>query len=456
MLEWNRRERNIDKNSFIPHQRIGVTYCIILIAVAIVISGLIAVGTHYRAHPDEYYHADAFRYFEQHWWPPNLGSNEVIYSPQGWSRVYTGEIVYLIFGKLSRAIQFFWKLGKWRFLAYRLSNVGLFLLTLGALFFTRCKWVNIQLIGLVFLGIPQVHYIYAYANSDAWGLSMGVFLFLVVAVMLDKSISSWGWTHFIYLGALTGLVFVSKKPYLFSLILPYSLLVGRLWQLISEGFVHLRWLFNRLVVALLLAFAIAMPLRLIYPLTQGHFPRAIKQMRESRAADEFKPSNPTYPTHHLASKGEGYYDLLVKRSWMGKTLKSFYGLFGYMNVRNPNWIYKLAGLGALLAICATTLSASIHWSKLSYPLQISIVLSPVIITLNTIASMVRSLHVGFQPQGRYLFPALVPVALIVTGTVPSESRKLKMTRLLLFAVLYLACLYSLVTTVLLNPALSRF
>jgi len=169
-----------------PSLRVG--YRIALITLAITLTSLIAIGTYYRAHPDEYYHADAFRFFEQHWWPPDLNSSEVIYSPQGWSRVYTGEIVYLAFGKVSRVIQLFWSPENGTFLIYRFSNVGLFLLTLGALFFTHCRWIDIQVLGLVFVCIPQVHYLYAYANSDAFGLSMGVFLFLLAAVMTDRAI----------------------------------------------------------------------------------------------------------------------------------------------------------------------------------------------------------------------------------------------------------------------------
>jgi hypothetical protein len=231
----------------------------------------------------------------------------------------------------------------------------------------------------------------------------------------------------------------------------------RLWQTAPEdGVRELQWPFSRLVVTLLLAATIATPLRVVYPLTQENFGEAVDQMREERAAEEFKPSNPTYETHRLASKGEGYYELLVERSWLELSLKSFYGLFGYMNVRNPNWVYRLAGLGTILAVCATIAGTVFQWSSLPGALRNSLVSSPVILVLNTAASLVQSLHVGFQPQGRYLFPSLIPVALMVTGTAPFESRKLRAGRAVVFGTLYALCIYSLVVTVLLNPAISRF
>lgn len=443
-------------NGSAPIPSLPTSHRIALIMVAAILTSLIAIGTHYRAHPDEYYHADAFRFFEQHWWPPDLNSSEVIYSPQGWSRVYTSEIVYLAFGKVSRVAQLFWPLENRAFLIYRFSNAWLFLLTLGALFFTRCEWIDVQVLGLVFVCIPQVHYLYAYANSDAFGLSMGVFLFLLTAVMMDQPSRSWTYRHFTLLGALTGLVLVSKKPYLFSLMLPYALIGTRLWREASRCNLNpSRKAIAHLVLVVVIAAVIAGPLRFVYPLTQGDFAETVVQMREERATEEFKPSNPTYETHRLASKGEGYYELLAERAWLQLSLKSFYGLFGYMNVPNPDWMYMVAGLAAILAVCLTTFCAVLQWSDLSDALQGALALSPVIFVLNTGASLARSLHVGFQPQGRYLFPSLIPVALVVTGSGLPESGKVRQVRKVIFGILYVLCLYSLVVTVLLNPELSR-
>ena len=67
------------------------------------ISVSIALNTN-SYHPDERMHIDAFCYFERQWWSPPVNSNEVIYSPYGWSRVYTGEVVYQVYGRLSELI----------------------------------------------------------------------------------------------------------------------------------------------------------------------------------------------------------------------------------------------------------------------------------------------------------------------------------------------------------------
>jgi len=443
-------ERNL---SFSRWSNLWPWHYIILILVAVALATTIAVKTHYRAHPDEYYHVDAFRYFEDNWWPPDLGSDEVIYSPQGWSRVYTGEIVYIVYGKLGQIIERVWHLGNRDYLVYRLLNAGLFLATLTALFFSRCEFVNPVLLAITFICIPQVHYIYAYANSDAWGLSMSVFLFLLAAAMSEKSMQAWSWGEFGTLGALTGLLLVSKKPYLLALVLPYALLARRAIQAVRQGDVSVPQMLAKAIVLGALVVAVAAPLRVIYPLSQGDFDQAVERMREAKAADEFKPSNATYETYRLAAKGETYYDMLAKRHWIELSLKSFYGLFGYMNVRNPAWIYNAAGFGALLGFCLTAFSTVKHWRNLHHDLRVSLILSLLILLVNTGTSIYRSLHVGFQPQGRYLFASLIPVALMQTGTAHAEGVNLKTVRIATFAVMYAICIYSLIFVVATNPAL---
>lgn len=147
---------------------------------------------------------------------------------------------------------------------------------------------------------------------------------------------------------------------------------------------------------------------------------------------------------------------MMERPWFKLSLGSFYGVFGHMNVRNPYWVYGLVGLGAALLVCATVLGMVFRWSSLPSALRISLGLSPLIVVLNLWASAVHSLHLDFQPQGRYLFASLIPVALLLTGTIPFDSRRLRAGRTWIFGVLYAVCVSTLVATVLLNPALSRF
>jgi hypothetical protein len=64
----------------------------------------IALTTPVNTHPDEGIHVDAICYFESDWWPPRLNTDGLVYSPDGWSRVYSGELVYLVYGRMARPL----------------------------------------------------------------------------------------------------------------------------------------------------------------------------------------------------------------------------------------------------------------------------------------------------------------------------------------------------------------
>ena len=138
-----------------------------LVAFAIALSGAIALKTRYGVHPDEVAHAHGFLYFEKHWWPPDVNSDDVVYSPQGWSRVYTRELVYIVYGRLGglvrQALQPKTLLGNGylSLYTYRFANVALFAVTLASLLFVRSKTIDPVVLGVTALAVPQVWYLYS-------------------------------------------------------------------------------------------------------------------------------------------------------------------------------------------------------------------------------------------------------------------------------------------------------
>src|SRR5215207_2975328 len=76
-----------------------------LIAVATSFALRIAATTNFDTHPDEVSHADAFCYFESHWWPPPLNTDGLRYNPYGLSRVYDEEVVYFAYGKAAALLR---------------------------------------------------------------------------------------------------------------------------------------------------------------------------------------------------------------------------------------------------------------------------------------------------------------------------------------------------------------
>jgi hypothetical protein len=454
---------------------------LLLIAIACITSGSIALNTKPDAHPDEVIHADAFCYFREHWWPPEVNSGEVGYSPYGWSRVYGGEIVYLVYGRIGSLtdpvarkllnLWLTWQRGS-RYNAnlapspfvsegpgcafavetYRLQNSVLLLITLLVLFMSGKRHIWAAVIAGVLLCIPQVIYVYSYANSDAWGISWSLFLF-VFAATHSRPFASY--RHTIYLGLLTGIVLLSKQPYWLSL--PFSyLLIG--WNTVKHRdqleLAHPRILIDRIVLLGALIVLIIAPLKIVYPLSQGNYPAKIEQMREQRAAVRFKPSNPTSPRYRMASKGVSFQQIYLDPQWMELSAKSFYGLFGYMTLQLPEWIYITSGAAALLCLLLTFGMVVFRWDIIPGSRKVLLLAAPAAIALCVAASLYSSWTQDWQPQGRYLFPALVPIALLLGGTIDLEPRSMRAFRIAVWLFSYILCLYVLWGILLAGPLVS--
>ena len=446
---------------YLAHHKLYSIICWLLGIVAVITAIQIAFNTGYNVHPDEFAHKDAFSYFENHWWPPDLNSSEVVYSPQGWSRVYTGEVVYLVYGRITGvasritdSIVGIERQGAFpgNLLLYRLLNVALYAITLLIVFKAGRKHTWAIIIGLSLIVIPQITYIYSYANSDAWGLSFSVFLFLFAIMhpraLLETSRDS------VILGILTGFVLLTKKPY--WLILPFAYIpLG--WSIIQElKRKNTSWKYRgvrNLANILIITFVIITPLRIIYPLTQKNSAVQVEQMREIRAREGFKPSNPTYSGYHLAARGAPFREIWADSHWWIISASSFYGLFGYMNVKLSPWVYIT--VGGMTLFCGFCTISFVLYGKEKIPsiVKLMVILAPIIIALNVFASLYNSWTSGFQPQGRYLFPSLVPLVLLIGGTIAFEPRWLRTMRIIYIIILYILYIYALQFVVLRDTGL---
>ena len=143
---------------------VGISVRLVVIIVAVIVCSAIAWSTFSNAHPDEVVHIDAIQFFEQSWWPPDLNHEGLLYSEYGWSRVYTGEVVYLLYGKLSVLLQPIIAEQLEDYQRYQFFNIALFACTLAVLFFNRCRWIDLTAIGALLCAIPQVYYLYSYVK----------------------------------------------------------------------------------------------------------------------------------------------------------------------------------------------------------------------------------------------------------------------------------------------------
>jgi 4-amino-4-deoxy-L-arabinose transferase-like glycosyltransferase len=106
------------------------------------------------------------------------------------------------------------------------------------------------------------------------------------------------------------------------------------------------------------------------------------------------------------------------RPFLALTWKSFLGVFGWLSRPLPKNLYWGSLIVACFLITLTLAAAAfrlIREPRLS-PMewQAVSVMTVVIVGLITFY-LAHSLAVGFQPQGRYFFPAILPFALLLTG-----------------------------------------
>lgn len=110
------------------------------------------------------------------------------------------------------------------------------------------------------------------------------------------------------------------------------------------------------------------------------------------------------------------------------TFQSFWGQFGWMGVPMPSWVYSLLLLFTLLTVIGVL--AGIFRPKL--PLQPPIA-KPVWLTLLTLLGLNILLYLVYnatyvQHQARYLFPSLIPIAVIVAWSWSALSAPMRHRR----------------------------
>jgi len=277
------------------------------------------------------------------------------------------------------------------------------------------------------------------------GLSISIFLFIFVLTTKAKVGS---YRYVISLALLVGLLLLSKESYWLSLFLAGVLVAVQHFQQQKQSVLKLSlWqiiIFS--AVFFVIVFLIIVPLKLVYPFTQGDWSTRVEEMREIRAWPGFKPSNITRPSYRLAERHEPITIVAINRDWYRDSLKSFYGFFGHFTVVLPTWIYAIAVAVAVSALNVgiTIVVAWSKWSLLNLVMKVLLICTPLFIFLNIAASIYNSWTHDFQPQGRYLFPSLIPFAMLLTATVSLENKRIIALRAASWLVSYMLCLHVLI------------
>lgn len=419
--------------------RTSLRICLIA---APVLAAVMSVTTDFNRHPDEIHHFEAVRYYTNAFLPPEIGYPSVRDSYSVWGVSYLNYhwIEYLLAGKFVLIGSMFVQND---LVAARFFNV-LLLAALCAFFLYRSfSDEDMLLPSSVLVVTPQVWYIFSYVNNDAFALAVGLVAALLVVdskSALNRFLKGSGFRDglvgAIGFGILLGLLLISKTNYY-----PF-LIVLALWLLYQappvkapkwRPVLELRLLQKYAAILLLTLSVLSIRLSLDFYVNgetnfvglsylnyiAGDFekkPSRLLAYQEEIAEPPFKPSTierdvaNTHPGLRLKDKGAAYSDLFTQWRWHEISFKSAVGVYGYMTIFAPSAYYVAIAL--LYAAFAAYLLAMILVRRR----RDQIVAGGILVVgcaITIFISSYLSWTYAFQAQGRYLFPVLPMVAMLL-------------------------------------------
>jgi hypothetical protein len=397
---------------------------------------VMALISPYNAHPDEHLHFSVAHYYYTHWLPPKIGFPEArfTYSKYGYSYINSPGIDYILMGKFDRLLG---PLIGSEFVAARLFNVVLYLLLI---FIAFRRMRADKYAGMIFIPLllsPQVWYVFSYVNNDAFAF----FLMMLTASEMTFTKSAffrflarpepnglWGG---ISVGIILGLLLLSKQNFYVYILFMSFFMACLLWNMVGEGgnnlLEKLRSAFttHKAVAArFLLVASVALfvaGLRYVYDISANGFDSKVKisaykeQIADYAFRDSTMKHNPTHSNFglKLKSRGFSYGQMFSLWQWGDLSFKSFVGVYGWMRFFSPETYYTIMRVLYILFflfIAAAVLKAKDGETYLLF-------LAAMLLSIAAIAgSSYHSWVSDFQAQGRYLFPILGMVGLLLQQT----------------------------------------
>jgi len=132
------------------------------------------------------------------------------------------------------------------------------------------------------------------------------------------------------------------------------------------------------------------------------------EFAEINAVDYLKPSN----RDTLKNQGKHIWDLLKDSSYMFLLKQSFFGRFGNMSLAAPNYVIRFFKLILTVGVIALFVPNKNRMIKGTKRIVIDIGLAFAVV-IPVFLSFYYSYASDYQPQGRYMLPALIPLICVI-------------------------------------------
>ena len=402
--------KNRDKlNEILTFSLKGILCC------AIIVIFIISIQSSINRHPDELVSFFAANYYTEHWSPPDLRDPNIAYtySVYGNSRLSELSPYYFVVGKLSVLMTYVLANGSF----IRFANFAM-LMVMTLIFLVKYK--KYPFMAVILCLTPQLWYLYSYVTSDGWDYFvsfLALYQFINSKSMLNKALvepkSGRNIARVLFVSLLFALILMGKPNYYILLILFFFIL---LFKLIDCEKTNRKSLFLKLLIILSCVF-LFLGIRMIPDFVHyGHENRSAvkKEMKEVRAQYQFKTSTPLeekYDGLNLYNRGISLKELLIDKKWVEITIKSFMGVYGYMQYfADPKYYEVLLYLyfGVYCFILYYGFTTANKRKRMLF------LISQMLVFLSVGLSLYNSWFLDFQPQGRYLLPILLILAFSTT------------------------------------------
>lgn len=418
------------KTLAVSESRFGkVTYWIFLCGITGAVLLCIYIGTRspFWLNPDEYEVRAAVRYYETNWMPPDIRSDEIsdAFAVYGTSRHSEFNTFYFWAGKIG---QFFTDAA----MQSRWLNMALFV-AMAAIVVRYCKKYFALL--FVLLLTPQLWYIYSYTTSDGLDFFFGflcIFQLMkedsTLNQLLEGKFSKKQIPGYLILALLFVNMFWAKISFYPILLFVFLILLIRLFEKKGKERIVL---FKRYMALLGLTLAIFAVRYMITDFRYYGFDKygVVNEVMELRATYEYKPSTPPHEqagSIYLYNKGVPLSLFFGEMQFNQNLFHTVVGFFGNYNFGMADWYYM--AMGALyLALFACLIYELVKMKDKRKWLEFAAVC--VCIVVQYLLIVINGYFVDFQPQGRYMLPALLYVAYLVYTC--RDSRNSKAIRVIL-------------------------
>lgn len=384
---------------------------------AMLLSWAIAFSSAYggTVHPDEMQTRAAVDFYRTHWIQPDVRSDFVATTVSGYGMTRMSEInlYYLFAGKIANLCVF----------EMSFRALGMLMILILACFVLR----NIKKersMAILFFATPQLWYLFSYATSDAYDYLFTVFATYQILAkdstlncILKEPFKKSHLPAYVGIGFIFANLLMAKKTFYVVLVTIFMLL---LYRLIFAEKSERKALLVKYTGLLLAAFAIVL---VRYAPDFGYYGLnksvAVKQVIENTAWPEYKPSTPAIhqaKSTLLFEKGVTLKEFFLDWNFNTELFKNYFGHYGIYSLRAKDWYYVL--MGALYIALFAVLGILVHKKMKEQKAQgVSVIRERLtywtmwgMIFFMYLLTIYNAYFVDFQPQGRYLFPALPALA----------------------------------------------